>query len=188
MVDGVAAQLVNVYGRLAQGQWRQPPGTNHVDTGSHWYEVYEAADGKFLAVGALEAKFYRAFVEGIGLDADEFPQWDRGRWPEQKQEVARRIRTRSRDEWCELFADREACVAPVLTLAEAPEHPHNQNRQTFTDRDGVLQPSPAPRFGRTPAALPAAPRPAGADTDQILGQIGFRPDEIQKLRNDGAVG
>jgi alpha-methylacyl-CoA racemase len=188
MVDGVAAQLVNVYGRLAQGQWRQPPGTNHVDTGSHWYEVYEAADGKFLAVGALEAKFYRAFVEGIGLDPDDFPQWDRARWPQQKDEVARRIRTRSRDEWCELFAGREACVAPVLTLAEAPKHPHNQSRQLFTDRDGVLQPSPAPRFSRTPATLPAAPPPPGADTDQILGQIGFGPDEIEKLRGDGAVG
>jgi alpha-methylacyl-CoA racemase len=188
MVDGVAAQLVNVYGRLAQGQWSERPGTNHVDTGSHWYDVYETADGKYLAVGALEAKFYRCFVEGLGLHPDDFPQWDRARWPEQKEEVARRIGARTRDEWCEVYNGLEACVAPVLSLSEAPEHPHNRARQVYVTRDGVVQPSPAPRFSRTPGTLPDAPRPAGADTDQILSDVGFDPDQVRRLRTDGAVG
>jgi alpha-methylacyl-CoA racemase len=188
MVDGVAAQLVNVYGRLAHGQWNERPGTNHVDTGSHWYDVYETADGKYLAVGALEAKFYRCFVEGLGLHPADFPQWDRPRWPAQKEEVARRIRARTRDEWCEVFEGLEACVAPVLSLSEAPEHPHNRARRVFVTRDGVVQPSPAPRFSRTPGTLPDAPRQAGADTDQILAEVGFDSDQVRRLRADGAVG
>jgi alpha-methylacyl-CoA racemase len=188
MVDGVAAQLVNVYGRLAQGQWREPPGSNHVDTGSHWYDVYETADGKFLAVGALEAKFYRAFVEGIGLDPADFPQWERDRWSEQKEEVAKRMRSRTRDEWCAVFQGVEACVAPVLDLQEAPLNAHNQARSVFVTRDGVLQPSPAPRFSRTPVALPAVPPRPGADTDDILAELGFDPNEVRELHRNGAVG
>ncbi len=188
MVDGIAVQLVNVYGRLAQGQWSEPPGSNYVDTGSHWYEVYETSDGKFVAVGALEAKFYRSFIEGLGLDIETFPQWDQARWPEQKQQVAARMRTRTRDEWCATFQGLEACVAPVLSLAEAPEHPHNRARGVYLQRDGVLQPAPAPRFSRTPGALPRPPAPTGADTDEILAELGFGRDEVAALRAEGAVG
>jgi alpha-methylacyl-CoA racemase len=188
MVDGVAAQLVNVYGRLAHGQWQDRAGTNHTDTGSHWYDVYETADGKYLSVGALEAKFYEAFVQGLGLNPDEFPQWERDRWPEQKDQVARIMKTRTREEWCALFEDTDACVAPVLSLSEAPEYPHNRAREVFVTRDGVVQPSPAPRFSRTPGVLPSPPRPPGADTDDLLLEAGFGLDEISKLREDGAVG
>jgi alpha-methylacyl-CoA racemase len=187
MIDGVAAMLVNVYGRLAQGEWREPPGTNHVDSGSPWYDVYETADGRYLAVGAMEVKFYRTFVEGLGLVVDQFPQWDRARWPEQKAEVARRLMTRSRDEWCREFDGKEACVAPVLGLAEAPEHPHNRSREMFVTRDGVVQPSPAPRFSRTPPELPGPPTGPGADTDAILDELGFSAAEVDGLRGDGVV-
>jgi alpha-methylacyl-CoA racemase len=161
MVDGVALQMTSVLAMTAQGRWRDEPGTNFADTGAPFYEVYETADGGYMAVGAVETPFYEELLSRLGLAPDDLPpRADESRWPEGKAMLAEVFRSRTRDEWSKLFADSDACVAPVLTLTEAPQHPHLAARGTYVERDAVVQPAPAPRFSRTPAALPV---PSGAE-------------------------
>ncbi len=150
------------------GLWAPPRGENMLDGGAPFYDTYETSDGGFVAVGALEPAFYAALLDGLGLteDAGLPAQHDRDRWPELRKRLAERFASRTRDEWAAVFADRDACVAPVLAPAEAPAHPHHRARGTFVDVGGVMQPAPAPRFGRTP---PGAPRPpAAATVEDIL--------------------
>ena len=186
MVDGAALMLAPFYSGRASGSWG-PRGTNFLDTGAHFYEVYETSDGKFVAVGTVEGKFYAELMKRLGLDYDVAKQYDKSQWPEEKERLAAVFRTKTRDEWCELLEGTDACFAPVLSPLEAPEHPHNQARQTFLELDGIPQPAPAPRFSRTPAAVPEPPMHPGDDTEAVLGAWGFDADEVAKLRAAGAV-
>src|SRR6266540_4796814 len=189
VLDGAALLTTAVHELSAMGLWRAERGANLLDGGAPFYDVYETADGEYLAVGALEPKFYAELVARLGLDADQLPaQMDRDRWPELRERLAVAFRARTRAEWCELFDGSDACVAPVLSLGEAADHPHNLARHTFAPVGGSLEPAPAPRFSRTPSA-PPSPAPApGQHTDEVLGTwAGFTPEEIADLRATGAV-
>ncbi|MEU4562652.1 CaiB/BaiF CoA-transferase family protein [Actinoplanes sp. NPDC023936] len=159
MVDGSALLMTFLHGMIAGGMWRGGRGENLLDGGAPFYDTYRASDGGYLAVGALEPQFYAALLQGLGLAEDELPaQMNRSDWPELRRIFTKRFATRTRDEWAAVFAELDACVSPVLTPAEAAEHPHNAIRGTFVEVNGVRQPAPAPRFTRTPAAVPSAPR------------------------------
>ncbi len=155
MTDGAALLMSMIWGFRAHGMWSEERGTNLLDTGAPMYDTYETADGKWLAVGALEPQFYAELRRRTGLDSDpEFDaQMDRARWPALKAKVAALLRTRSREEWCAIFDGSDACVAPVLSMGEAPAHPHNAARGTFIEVNGVMQPAPAPRFSATPGSV-----------------------------------
>jgi alpha-methylacyl-CoA racemase len=190
MVDGAAVLTSFIYGLRAMGIWQDERGTNLLDTGAHFYEVYETADGKFVSIGSIEPQFYAQLLKHTGLDQEpDVPhQMDRSQWPAMKERLEAIFKTKTRDEWCELLEpDPELCFAPVLSMAEAHEHPHNKARQTFVEVAGVVQPAPAPRFSRTPGAVASPPAHAGQHTDEALGDWGFAPDEITKLREAGAV-
>ncbi|MGH8997816.1 MAG: CaiB/BaiF CoA transferase family protein [Acidimicrobiia bacterium] len=184
MVDGAAVLTAMFHGMRASGLHRDQRGTNLLDTGAPFYDVYETADGRHLAVGALEPQFYAALLGATGLDQGDLPaQMDRSAWPAVKERMVALFRTRTRDEWVKTFEGVDACVAPVLSLGEAPQHPHNQARGTFVDVAGVTQPAPAPRFSRTPGAIERPPAAPGTHTDEALADWGFSADEIAKLRS-----
>jgi alpha-methylacyl-CoA racemase len=187
MVDGVGSLLALFHGLAAGGLWHtERRGANLLDGGAPFYATYETADGRFLALGALEPKFFAEFAELAGLDARFVAaQYDRRQWPEMREAIAARLRSRPRDEWAALFEGSDACVTPVLTLAEAPDHPHARQRQAHVEVDGVLQPAPAPRFGRS---RPAPPRPAptaGQHTRELLAEAGYSEAEITTLLASG---
>jgi alpha-methylacyl-CoA racemase len=183
MVDGAALLATMVFEMAALGQWGAR-GTNVVDSGAPYYEVYETADGRYLAVGAVEPAFYRAFMEGLGYDETTVPpQGDRASWPAVKAEVAARIRSRTLQAWLAIFAGTDACVTPVLSLAEAPAHPHNRHRGTFLDAGAGPVPAPAPRFSRTPAPATGA----GVHRPGALGAWGITGSELEALRAAGVV-
>jgi alpha-methylacyl-CoA racemase len=189
MVDGSATLMALMFGLYAQGSWKDERGVNVLDSGAPWYDTYSTRDGKWLAVGAIERRFYGTFVERLGLDMGELPrQHDRSGWPELRHRFAEAIAAKTRDEWERIFEGTDACVAPVLSLAEVARHPHNVARGTFVQRDGVLQPSPAPRFSRSVPEMGAPPRPVGADTNAVLADFGFSEAEIGILKDAGVVG
>jgi alpha-methylacyl-CoA racemase len=186
MLDGAASLMSVFYGMHAAGFWQDARGVNLLDSGAPFYDTYETKDGKWIALGALEAEFYRALLEKLGV-ADEDPdtRHDRARWPQAKARIAAVIRTRTRDEWDALLLGTDVCYAPVLSLSEAPLHPHNAARRVFVDVDGVMQPAPAPRFSRTPAEIQSPPR--GPDTEAVLKEWGFSDDEIAALKVAKAI-
>jgi alpha-methylacyl-CoA racemase len=189
MVDGSALLCAMFHGMRAAGAWTDERGANLLDSGAPFYDCYQTADEKFVAVGALEPQFFLALLAGLGIDPSSMPfQYDRDGWPALRERLAAAFRTRPRDEWEQVFSGLDACVAPVLTMGEAPQHPHNQARGTFVAVGGVMQPSPAPRFDRTPAAAPTPPVAAGAHSDEILARFGFDPAEAAALRASGVVG
>ena len=190
MVDGAALLTSFLHGMRAAGAWRDERGTNLLDGGAPFYDTYESADGRHVAVGALEPKFYAALLAGLGLADDQgLPgQYDRAGWPVLRARLAEVFRSRSQAEWAEVFAGTDACVAPVLGPAEAPAHPHNAARGVFIDVGGVVQPAPAPRFGRTAAGLPEPPPRPGADTDAVLAGLGYTATQITALRTRGVAG
>ena len=190
MVDGVALLATAMTGLRAAGLHDGPRGTNILDGGAPYYDVYACADGKFLSVAPIERKFREIFLRGLGFDPADFPDMDdRAMWPEARRLIAARLAQRSRDEWCAVFDGQDACVAPVLSLAEAPDHPHNAARRTHVRIDGIMQPAPAPRFGRTQVPLPAAPEDdPGTDGATILRDWGIDPDRIGTLIENGALG
>jgi alpha-methylacyl-CoA racemase len=189
MVDGSATLMALMFGLHAQGTWKDERGVNVLDTGAPWYDTYRTKDGKWLAVGAIEKRFYEAFIERLGLSLADLPrQHDRAGWPELRRRFAEAIAGKTRDKWESIFAGSDACVAPVLALGEVAQHAHNAARATFVQRDGVLQPAPAPRFSRTAPEMGAAPRQPGADTGAVLADFGFSEAEIAALREGGVVG
>ncbi len=188
MVDGSAVLTTMLHGMLAQGRWRDEAGVNFADTGAPFYEVYECADGKHVVVGALERPFYQQLLAGLGLDEADLPdRRDETSWPTLKARFAAVFRTRTRDEWAKVFEQTDACVAPVLSLTEAPDHQHNVERETFVEHGGIRQPAPAPRFSRTPATLGLTPPAPGDQTNEILAELGYDDDDIARLRAAGAV-
>jgi alpha-methylacyl-CoA racemase len=187
MTDGVAIQLGLVHAYRAMGRWYEP-GTNFNDSGAHYYEVYETADGRFLSIGALEPKFYAAVLGGLGLANRDLPkQNDRSKWAEMKALFAKTIGSKPLAEWVRIFDGVEACVTPVLEIDEAIEHPHNQGRGTYVVNDGLLQPGVAPRFSRSPGAISRQPPAPGQHTDEILGELGFDRGDIDALHAKGVV-
>jgi alpha-methylacyl-CoA racemase len=169
MVDGTSLLMQMTWALFAEGQWVDAPASNLLDGGAPFYDVYACADGKYVAVGALEPPFYSALLSGLGLDPAVLPaQHDRSRWPELRQALADRFAARGRDEWARVFEGTDACVTPVLSLAEAPADPHLTARGTFTPVGGVTQPGPAPRFSRSAPPTPCPPRPSGADNESVL--------------------
>ncbi|ADP81251.1 CaiB/BaiF CoA transferase family protein [Pseudofrankia inefficax] len=164
MVDGVSVLSQMIWSFRADGRWSDRRGTNALDSGAPYYDTYECADGRYVAVGAVEPKFYAQLLDGLGLAAADLPaQRDRAGWPLLRDRIAAAFRSRGRDEWAVVFADRDACVTPVLSFAEAPDHPQLATRRTFAPVAGDLQPAPAPRFSRSAPAAPSRPRRAGAD-------------------------
>ncbi|MDA3644225.1 CoA transferase [Saccharopolyspora indica] len=188
MVDGSASLMTLVYGLHAAGYWNDERGTNRLDSGAPWYQVYATADDRWISIAANEARFWRNVLRLLGFDEDEMPdQHDRSRWPEVREKFAAVFRTRTRDEWCALAEGEESCLAPVLSLTEAPHHPHLRARETFVEVDGVVQPAPAPRFSRTPGAVQGPPPRPGQHTGEVLGDWGFTPGEVAALREAGAI-
>jgi alpha-methylacyl-CoA racemase len=171
------------------GKWRPERGTNPLDTGAHFYDVYECADGTYISVGSIEPQFYAELLEKSGLgDQPDLPrQMDREQWPAMKQRLAEIFKARTRQEWCEIMEHSDVCFAPVLSPEEAVRHPHNVARGTFVEVAGLTQAGPAPRFSRTePEITRPAPHP-GQHSDEILDQFGFDDDDIAKLHQTGAV-
>jgi alpha-methylacyl-CoA racemase len=185
IVDGAAVLSTMVHGFLAAGVWRDERGANLLDTGAPFYDVYETADGRHMAVGALEPQFYAEFVRLLEAGDDLPQQHDAARWPELRERIAERFRTRTMSEWTEVFEGTDACVAPVVSLAEAHGHPHLVARGTFVSDNGVIQPAPAPRFSRTPAALGDPPAVPGQHTRSALADWGI--DDVDGLIESGVV-
>ena len=188
MVDGVASLHTSICGMYAAGLLNDLRGENYYDSGCPWYDSYLTADGQYLSVGAIEARFYRTLVKLLGLDEAKLPkQHERARWPELRRHFETAFSTRSRAEWMELFRDHDVCVAPVLTLREAQQHPHLKARETFIEVGGVVQPAPAPRFSRTRPDVPAPPPEPGQHTTEVLAGWGFSEHEISELRGSGTI-
>jgi alpha-methylacyl-CoA racemase len=188
MVDGAASLMTLFHGAQQSGWWKPERGTNLLDGGAHFYDTYETSDGKYISIGAIESKFYDELIARLGLASEDLPeQMDRSRWAEQKQRFTELIKTRTRDEWCELLEGTDVCFAPVLALAEASDHPHLRERETFVEVEGVLQPGPAPRFSRTPCRISGAPPHAGQHTDEALADWGIPVDEIARLRKFNVI-
>jgi len=188
MVDGVALLMTLFYGLRAEHLWSDDPGANILDLGAPHYNVYETADGRYVAVGAGEPQFYRELLRRLELDeglADG--QGEPGTWPAGKELVAAAFKRKTLDEWCRLLEGTDTCFAPILTMAEAPEHPHHVARETFVEVDGVVQPAPAPRFSRTPASVPGSPVVAGQHTVDVLVAWGVDQAEVRSLLGEGAV-
>jgi alpha-methylacyl-CoA racemase len=188
MVDGASSLVTMVHGMLAAGLWQDRRQANLLDGGAPFYTTYACADGRHVAVGALEPKFHAQLLDGVGLTGRlAGGQYDVDAWPEHRRALAAAFATRTRDEWAAAFAGTDACVTPVLGLAEAPRDPHLAARETFVERDGVAQPGVAPRFSRTPGAVRSGPRLPGQDTRTALAAWGFAAGEVQRLLDAGVL-
>jgi len=188
-VDGAALLMTMFFGMRASGIHGHERGNNLLDGGAPFYDTYETADGKHVAVGALEPKFYEELIERLGLaDTPLPPRMDRAGWASLRARIAEVFAHKTLAQWQTALEGTDACVAPVLDLGEAPTHPHNQARGTFIEIDGVVQPAPAPRFSRTSPDRPRPPSRAGADTDEALANWGFEAAEVAALRQAGAIG
>jgi len=188
MVDGVASLMTAIYGMRAAGVFTDNHGENMLDTGAHFYDAYETSDGKYICIGSIEAKFYEELLQLSGLKGEELPrQLDRKSWPAMKERIAKLFRTKTRDEWCRIMEGSDVCFAPVLSMEEAPRHPHNRQRATFVEEYGVIQPAPAPRFSRTPSAIQRPPARPGEHTEEALRDWGFSASDLERLRACGAI-
>ena len=188
MTDGAALLAAMMYGMKARGDWSNERESNMLDGGAPYYDTYACADGKFVSIGALEPQFHDELLARCGIDDPAFAErLDKRRCPDLKTKIAAIMRTRTRDEWCRMLEGSDACFAPVLDWDEAPKHAHNVARQTFIEIDGVMQPAPAPRFSRTPAAKPSAPEPAGLRSVEVLRAWGIGAAAIDALKASGAL-
>jgi len=188
MIDGAASLMTMFYNMRAVGMWSAERDSNLLDGGAHFYDTYTCADGKWLAVGSIEPQFHAELVKGLGLPADTFGMYmDRAKWPEFSQRIADVVKTKTRDDWMKVFDGTDACVAPVLSMDEAPKHPHNADRKTFVDAFGVIQPNAAPRFSRTAGAVNGAPAIAGKHSNDVLESWGIAADRREAFLKAGAV-
>lgn len=188
MTDGAALLMAAQYGLMAKGFWKDARQSNFLDGSAHFYGTYACLDGKHVAVGAIEPQFYQRLLQLCGITDPAFQQqWDEDQWPALRQRLADLFRTRTRAQWCELLEGSDACFAPVLSMSEAATHPHNAARATFVTDGGVLQPAPAPRFDRTPTALPPRAPSAGEHTTHVLQQAGYSATEVQALIDAGVA-
>lgn len=188
MVDGAASLMTMVYEMKSFGFWEEARGENLLDGGAPFYDTYETADAGWVAVGALEPRFFAELLERLDIDdLDPAAQYDRSRWGELRDRLTEVFASATRDHWEELFADADACVSPVLSLAEAPEHRYNSTRRVFVEVGETVEPGPAPRFSRTPLGDPQEGPPVGADTVAILRELGHDLEDVERLRGSGAV-
>ncbi len=188
MVDGAATLMAMFFSMSAAGVFKDQRGTNMLDGGAHFYDTYETRDGKYICIGSIEPQFYALLVEKAGLDKERFaPQMDAGQWPDLKRELTEVFKSKTRDEWCAIMEGTDVCFAPVLSIFEAPDHPHNKARGTFVEVDGVVQPAPAPRFSRTVPAISHSAPPPGRDSVAVLSACGFSDAEIGSLQEKGVI-
>ncbi|MAE93568.1 MAG: CaiB/BaiF CoA-transferase family protein [Planctomycetota bacterium] len=188
MVDGAAVLMTMIHSFLGIGAWNNERGTNLLDTGAHFYDTYETKDGRYVSVGSIEPQFYAELLRLTGLEGQELPgQMDRAAWPEWRERLTGIFKSKTRDEWCEIMEGTDVCFAPVLTIEEAYEHPHNKLRETFVEVGGFRQPAPAPRFSRTPGDISGPSPHPGQHTDEGLGAWGLGPEDLSKLREAGAI-
>ncbi|MFH2133416.1 MAG: CaiB/BaiF CoA-transferase family protein [bacterium] len=189
MVEGAAYLNTGIFGLMAGGLWSEQRESNTLDGGAPFYRTYQTSDGLFVAIGSLEAKFYSLLLKKLGLNESELPpQLDATQWPLMHRKFEAIFRSKTRDEWCEIFEGTDVCFSPVLSATEAPAHPHNAERGSFITIDGVVQPGPAPRFSRTPASIPTGPPQFGEDTDAGLAAWGFTTAEIKSMQERGSIG
>jgi alpha-methylacyl-CoA racemase len=188
MVDGAAALMTIFHGAQQSGWWKEERGVNMLDTGAHFYDVYETNDGKYVSIGAIEPQFYAELLEKTGLAGEDLPrQMERSGWASSKQLLKAIFASKTRDEWCEIMEGSDVCFAPVLSMTEAQQHPHIKARNTFVEVAGSNQPAPAPRFSRSEAAISGPPPHAGQHTAEALADWGFGAEEIAKLEDAGAI-
>ena len=188
MSEGAASLMAMFYGRMAAGHWRDARGVNVLDTGAPWYNAYETADGRHVAIGSIEGRFYAELLERLGLDPASLPgQFEFARWPELHAAFAAAFKSKTRDEWCRDMEGTDVCFAPVLSLAEAPRHAHNRARGAFIELDGVTQPAPAPRYSRTPGKVARGAPRRGEGGAQALADWGFEQGAIEGMRARGAL-
>lgn len=188
MTDGVVTLMSQIYSLLAQGLWKDSRCSNQLDGGAHYYGAYECADGHFISIGSIEPQFYRLLLQKCGIDAPEFKaQLDAHGWPELRARLGELFKTRTRSAWCELMEGTDICFAPVLSLTEAPEHPHNRARQAFVTLNGTVQPAPSPRFSRTPSRASGEIPLEGEHSLKLLAESGISAAEIAQLIAEGAV-
>ena len=188
MTEGSALLMTMMYAMLASGSWQDEQGTNLLDTGAHFYDTYECSDSEYIALGSIEPQFYALLREKAGLDDAAYDaQMDRSAWPALKEDIAMVIKRKTRAEWCELMEGSDVCFAPVLSLEEAPNHPHNKARGSFIELEGVVQPAPGPRFSRTPCEVQHPPAITGEHSEAVLADWGFSADEIAGLKAAGAI-
>jgi alpha-methylacyl-CoA racemase len=186
MIEGASVLATMFWGMLAARRWSEARGENVLDSGAPWYDTYETRDGRFVAIGAIEPKFYAELLERLGLARETLPaQHDRAGWPELRRHFAAVFRSRTRDEWCAVFEGSDACFAPVLTFTEARQHPHNVARKGYVTVGEVAQPAPAPRFSRTPGAVERAAPERGAHGRDALADWGFTTAEAERLASLG---
>ncbi|WP_419317167.1 CaiB/BaiF CoA transferase family protein [Caulobacter sp. ErkDOM-E] len=188
MSDGAASLMAMFYGFKAGGMWSEGRRSNLLDGGAHFYDTYQCRDGGWISIGSIEPQFYLLLLEKTGITDPQFQhQMSREEWPELRDKLAAVIRTKTRDEWCDLMDGTDVCFAPVLSMAEAPAHPHNAARETFVEVAGVVQPAPAPRFSATPGKIQGPPPSVGGDNDTALADWGFSAEAIANLKTTGAL-
>jgi alpha-methylacyl-CoA racemase len=184
MVDGASLLAAMFHGFLKANTWSEERGVNMLDTGAPWYDVYETADGKFVAIGAIEDKFFAELLSRLGLK-NVPDQHDRWRWPQMKELFGKTFKSRTRDEWCRVFEGSDACFAPVLAWSDARDHPHARARNAFVEVANVKQPAPAPRFSRTATTLPQPPPERGQGGRAALADWGFDAAQVKRLESLG---
>lgn len=188
MTDGAAYLTAMFYGMRALGMWQDKRASNVLDGAAPFYDTYETKDGQHVAIGAIEPKFYEELIEKMGLKGEALPsQMDFKQWPKTKARFAEVFLGKTRAEWCKILEGSDACFAPILSMGEAPKHPHNVARKTFVESNGIVQPAPAPRFSRTEPEIQGPPPQRGEHTDVALADWGFAADEIAALRAEGAI-
>jgi alpha-methylacyl-CoA racemase len=188
MVDGVASLMTAIYGMYAAGVVTNDRGANILDGGAHFYDTYETSDGRYISIASIESKFYAELLELTGFDdPDHKGHRDKAAWPALGKKMAALIKTKSRDEWCEILEGSDICFAPVLDLSEAPRHPHNVARNAFQEIDGVIHPAPAPRFSRTQSKIQKGASAHGADTHAVLADWGFGAAQIKQWESNGVI-
>jgi|TARA_Y100000590_G_scaffold455618_1_gene604622 alpha-methylacyl-CoA racemase len=189
MVDGALSLMTPIYGLRASGYWNDEREKNILDGAAPFYGAFKTSDEKFVSIGSIEEKFYNILLEKLGLDPKLLPpQMDQNQWPILKEKIAEKIQTKTRDEWISIMEGTDVCFAPVLSLEEAPSHPHNLARENFVKVDGITQPAPAPRFSRTPGRVHTPPAKPGEHTEEVLEEWGFDKEKISSLKESAVVG